>query len=114
MVLRLICTSGWSRARWSDAESEVDLSIEMARRDRCGAFDRSFAHDFLDAMQPRDERGKLPVAIETYTEITTLTPILNVNIFVLSDSMSFGAVMAQAARDYTSLPVKLGPIYSSD
>jgi hypothetical protein len=29
-------------------------------------------------------------------------------------SVAFGAVMAQAAVDYTSLPVKLGPIYSSD
>ena len=29
-------------------------------------------------------------------------------------SQDFGAVMAAAAADYTSLPVKLGPIYSSD
>ncbi|MGR6963957.1 M28 family metallopeptidase [Geodermatophilus sp. URMC 61] len=31
-----------------------------------------------------------------------------------ADSQAFGAVMAQAAADYTDLPVKLGPIYSSD
>jgi Peptidase family M28 len=29
-------------------------------------------------------------------------------------SMAFGAVMAQAAADYTTLPALLGPIYSSD
>ena len=29
-------------------------------------------------------------------------------------SQAFGAVMAQAVADYTTLPVKLGPIYSSD
>jgi Zn-dependent M28 family amino/carboxypeptidase len=29
-------------------------------------------------------------------------------------SVAFGSVMAQSAADYTSLPVKLGPIYSSD
>ncbi|MBL7497409.1 M20/M25/M40 family metallo-hydrolase [Frankia sp. CNm7] len=31
-----------------------------------------------------------------------------------ADSVAFGAVMAQAAADYTNLPVRLGPIYSSD
>ena len=29
-------------------------------------------------------------------------------------SQAFGAVMAQAAADYTSLPIKLGPIFASD
>ncbi|MFF3942741.1 M28 family metallopeptidase [Streptomyces phaeofaciens] len=29
-------------------------------------------------------------------------------------SEAFGAIMAQAAADYTTLPVRLGPIYSSD
>lgn len=31
-----------------------------------------------------------------------------------SASKAFAAVMAQAAADYTALPVKIGPIYSSD